>query len=96
MLRCAVTGKPAWNSFTAPSMAVTTVIYCDERVIHTLLSEAVRGTLAHRPHKQREVALSLTHGAAVVQPPQTERVLLEPPENGSERFALSLFQLSSR
>lgn len=77
-------------------MALTTVIYCDERVIHTLLSEAVRGTLAHRPHKQREVAPSLTHGAAVVQPRQTERLVLEPPENGSRVFVLSLSRLSSR
>lgn len=73
MLWCVVTGKPAWNSSNPHSVALTTAIRCEETVIHTLLSEAVRGTLALRPRKQREVAPSLTHAAAVVQPRQAEQ-----------------------
>lgn len=29
-MRCVVTGKPAWNSYNAHSIALTTVISCDE------------------------------------------------------------------
>lgn len=41
-------------------------------MIHPLLSEPVRGTLAHRPQKRREVSPSLTHIIAL-QPRQTEQ-----------------------
>lgn len=44
-------------------------------MIHTLLSEPVRGMLAHRPQKQHEVAPSLTHIFAAVQPHKQNRVL---------------------
>lgn len=30
VLRFVVTGRPAWNSYNAHSIALTTVIYCDE------------------------------------------------------------------
>lgn len=44
-------------------------------MIHTLLSEPVRGTFTHRPQKQCEVgALSLTHIFTVVQPLQMEQI----------------------
>lgn len=42
-------------------------------MIHTLLSEPVKGTLGHRPQKQHEVTPSLTHIFTAIQPWQTEQ-----------------------